>query len=85
MASETAVQDISSAVIEIAASVFEVAANELCMEASPETLDTWDSLNHLRLITAIETSFDVRLPMKTVLAIDTIEALVEAVENCRGK
>jgi len=85
MASETAVQDISSAVIEIAASVFEVAVNELCMEASPETLDTWDSLNHLRLITAIETSFDVRLPMKTVLAIDTIEALVEAVENCRGK
>lgn len=72
---------IRSAVIDVAASVFELPAAELAADASPETVDNWDSLNHLKLITAVETAFGIRLPMTRVLEIDTIEALICAVED----
>jgi acyl carrier protein len=73
--------DVRGSVLEIAASVFEVGAHELSVDDSPETVDRWDSLNHLKLITAVESAFSIQLPMKIVLKIDTIKALIEAVEN----
>jgi acyl carrier protein len=82
MASNGNQSEVRDAVVEVAASVFEVPAAELPLDASPETIDTWDSLNHLKLITAVETRFDIRLPMKVVLGIDSVAALVQAVEDC---
>jgi acyl carrier protein len=81
MISAVSMSDVRGAVLEIAASVFEIGSHELGVDDSPETVDRWDSLNHLKLITAVESAFDIRLPMKTVLKIDTIKALIEAVEN----
>ncbi len=76
------IPDIQHAVLAMAASVFEIQADRLKMETSPDTLDNWDSLNHLKLITAIETEFGIRLPMSVVLEIDSIRSLVRAVEDC---
>ena len=84
MTSEPALQDISTSVLQVAASVFEVDVDDLGLDTSPETLDSWDSLNHLRLITAIETSFGVHLSMQAVMGIDTIKALIETVEKLKN-
>jgi acyl carrier protein len=81
MISDDSMSDIRGAILKIAASVFEIGAQELRLEDSPQTVDRWDSLNHLKLITAVESAFNTRLPMKTVLKIDTIKALIEAVES----
>jgi acyl carrier protein len=43
------------------AAILGINAEELSEESSPDTIATWDSLNHLNLIMAIEGEFDVSL------------------------
>jgi acyl carrier protein len=49
---------------------------DLCRESEA----AWDSLNHLRLITALEETFDVKLSMAQIQGITTagdLEALID--------
>ena len=39
---------------EIIASVFKVDASSINNETSPDTIENWDSLNHLNLVLALE-------------------------------
>jgi acyl carrier protein len=45
---------------------------------------TWDSLGHLRLITALERHFGVALRMEEIERIHTPAELQEAIERHRG-
>ena len=58
-----------------------VAASSLTDESSPETIDQWDSLNHLQLITAIEQRFDLTLPMAAVMEIQDMGSLSRIVQS----
>ena len=75
--------ELADRVVEIAARVFELDEQGLSMGDSPQTIERWDSLNHLKLITAIESEFGIRLRMQTVLKINDIAALVAAVQSHR--
>ena len=44
---------------EIIASVFKIDASTINNETSPDTIENWDSLNHLNLVLALEEGFDV--------------------------
>lgn len=44
---------------QIIASVFKVDASTINNETSPDTIESWDSLNHLNLVLALEEGFDV--------------------------
>jgi acyl carrier protein len=45
---------------------------EITPELSRSEHDRWDSLNHLRLITAVEESFSVRFTMDEIERIDSL-------------
>ena len=64
---------------DIAAQIFQqdIASIELGM--GPEEIDSWDSLNHLRLITEIEASFSLRLTMQQIQKIQSLEDIVRLV------
>lgn len=47
-------------------------AEELPDEASPDTIATWDSLNHLNLVLALEAEFGVSLSAQDVLDLRTV-------------
>ena len=81
MAVDAPANELVERVVEIAARVFELHEKRLSMTDSPQTIERWDSLNHLKLITAIETEFGIRLPMQTVLKINDVAALVAAVQS----
>jgi acyl carrier protein len=70
-----------SAIREVAAQILGVAASSLTDESSPETIDQWDSLNHLQLITAIEQRFDLTLPMAAVMEIQDMGSLSRIVQS----
>jgi len=74
---------LADRVVEIAARVFELGEQSLSMTDSPQTIERWDSLNHLKLITAIESEFGIRLRMQTVIKINDVAALVAAVQSHR--
>ena len=45
----------------IMASVFEVSVDDINDDSSPDTIENWDSLRHMNLITVLEEEFDIRL------------------------
>ena len=56
----------------IAADLFQMAPAGITAESSPESIDAWDSVQHLNLVLALEQQFDVQFEpdemdrMKTV-------------------
>jgi acyl carrier protein len=39
--------------------IFDVPIDQITDESSPSTIDTWDSLNHMSLVTSLEEEFNV--------------------------
>ena len=64
---------------EIVADIFFLDEDEVTMELTPDDVGLWNSLNHLRLITAVESAFEIKLTMSEIQSIDTIEKLNELV------
>lgn len=48
---------------------------------SREAADNWDSLNHLRIITAVERSYSVSLTMKEIEDATSVRRLAELVSR----
>jgi acyl carrier protein len=44
-------------------------------------VETWDSLGHLGLISAIEAAFDVQIPMDVIPELNTLESLRQGLER----
>lgn len=51
--------------------------------SSPETVSSWDSLNHLNLVMALEAEFDITLSADDVLDMRTV-GLIETILRERG-
>ena len=66
---------------EIAAEIFFLDEDEVKPELTPDDVALWDSLNHLRLITAVETEFGIKFSMNDIQSIDSISKLDELVES----
>jgi acyl carrier protein len=67
----------------LVASVLNVSADELTDESSPETVTSWDSLNHLNLILAVEGEFGIGLSPEDAMDMSNV-ALIRAVLREHG-
>ena len=65
----------------IAAETFQVEADGIDLAMTPEDIEKWDSLNHLRLITAVESEYNIRLGMNQIQAIECLGDLYRYVEQ----
>jgi acyl carrier protein len=63
----------------IAARIFQVDASSVTLEMGPDDIESWDSLNHLRLITEIESTFAVHLSMQQIQNIHSLDDVVRVV------
>ena len=61
---------LNDAILRVFADVFAVPRESINLDTSPETIETWDSLNHLNLVLALEQEFQVQFEP------DEIETLV---------
>ena len=64
--------------------IFEIKPEEVSSDLTPEHVDTWDSLNHLRLVTEVEAQLGVSLSMEEIESIDSFGALEQVLE-ARGE
>ena len=69
---------------EIAAKVFQIDPAGIDLAMGPEDIDTWDSLNHLRLITEAEKAFSLRLTMQEIQHIRSLTDLVQFLSKGDG-
>ena len=64
----------------IAADLFNVSLDQLSPASSPDTIEAWDSLNHLNLVLALERDFRIQLEpeeIEQMLSLELTAMLVE--------
>ena len=65
----------------IASDVFGVPASKLSTGSSPETVENWDSMQHLNLVLAIEEKFGLQLDPEEIEQMKTIGAVATLVDK----
>ena len=65
----------------IAADLFEIPAAQIIAESSPETLENWDSVQHLNLVLGLEQQFNIQFEPEEMDRMKTIGAVVELVAS----
>ena len=68
----------------IASDIFGIPADKLTAESSPETIENWDSMQHLNLVLAVEEKFGVQLDPEDIEQMKNIGAVARLVEKLQS-
>lgn len=74
---------MSNKVFEIVARIMGVSLEAVTASSSPQTLENWDSLRHMKLILAIEESLDVQFNDEEIVKIRSVQDLLDSVSAKR--
>jgi len=66
---------------DIFADVMEIAPDRVAMDATPDTIDTWDSLRLLNLVLACEEAFSISLDPDEVERMTSVRTIVETISG----
>ncbi|MGH6918689.1 MAG: acyl carrier protein [Geminicoccaceae bacterium] len=69
---------------EIVAELFDLELAAVNDALTPEDAELWDSMNHLRLVSAVEEEFEIKLSMKEIESIRSLATLRALVEQRRS-
>ena len=64
-------------VIAIVSNSLGVPCDTISLESTQETIEQWDSLNHLTLMLAIESEFNVKIPTDKMLELTSVKKIVD--------
>ena len=64
---------------DIFADVMEVPPDQVAMDATPDTIESWDSLRLLNLVLACEEAFAINLDPHEVEAMTSVRSIVETI------
>lgn len=67
--------------LKFVADIFEVQPSEISMETAYGSIEAWDSLMQLRLVSEINDEFDVEIPIDEVTSIKTLADFYKYIEN----
>ncbi len=70
-------------VIQIVSNVMGLGPDQISEESSPESVEAWDSLKHMKLTLALEEEFNVRFTDETIVGMLSVGLIIEAVSNLR--
>ena len=68
----------------VASDIFGIPADKITVESSPETIENWDSMQHLNLVLAIEEKFGVQLEPEDIEQMKSIGAVAALVEKLQS-
>lgn len=68
---------LESTLQRVVSETFKLPADEVTDELSPDTLDDWDSLSHLRLVTALEEAFAIKFENSEIMDMASVGAIRE--------
>lgn len=72
---------MTSTLHELVADILGLDPADVDERLSRETADNWDSLNHLRIVTAVEQAFSVRLTMDEIQSATSVGLLRAILER----
>ena len=65
----------------ILSDVLEIDEDSITEDTSPDNVDTWDSLNGLILVTALESEFNIKFTMEEVTSVRRVAEIKEALRK----
>ena len=71
---------VFESVVEVMSGLLGINPDSITMESSMETVDQWDSLQHLNLIIDIEQRFNIQLQPEEVMELHSVAAIVAIVQ-----
>ena len=69
----------------ISADVFQVPVAKITADSSPQTVETWDSLQHLNLVLALEQQFGIQFEPEEMEQMKTLGAVADLVKAKTAK
>ena len=72
-------QEVHKKIKEIVSLLFGVEAASLTSASSPETISTWDSLQHLTLVLSLEEEFQIQLQSEDVGTMKNLGCVIQVV------
>lgn len=66
---------------ELMAEIFDVQVSDINDTFNPDSTNNWDSLNNLKLITAIESEFNVSFSMEEIQTMTDFKAILSCIKN----
>lgn len=58
----TTIETLHSDLLEIVSDLFDVDPSDVNLDSSPDSIEGWDSIGHIRLIASIEEKYDLTIP-----------------------
>jgi acyl carrier protein len=68
----------------VASDIFGIPSEKITAESSPETIENWDSMQHLNLVLAVEEKFGVQLDPEDIEQMKNIGAVVALIEKLQS-
>lgn len=65
----------------IASDIFGIPSDKITAVSTPETIETWDSIQHLNLVLALEEKFGLQLSPEEIEQIKSIGDVIKLVEG----
>jgi len=72
-------------VLTIASDVLGVPAGQVTLDASPQSVANWDSVQHLNLVLAVEQAFDLTFEPEELDQMKSLRDVVALVQGKRGE
>jgi acyl carrier protein len=72
---------VNAKLVEIVAELFDLDPAAVDDALTPEDVELWDSMNHLRLVSAVEEEFGIKLSMQEIESIRSLAVLRALVEQ----
>ena len=70
---------------DVMAAVFEISVDEIKVGSSPHSVKLWDSMNHMKLVVALEEEFDIRFEddeIPSLVSFNIIVATIISYKEC---
>lgn len=77
--------ELEETVILIVANIMDVSEDEITLNSSVENVESWDSLNHLKLIVALEEEYNISIPEDSIFELNSVEDIVKYLETSGKK
>ena len=71
-------------VFQVISQVLEVPLNEITLESSSDTIESWDSLKHMNLILALEDEFDIQFSDDQIVKMLNVGLILEAIKEAKA-
>lgn len=73
--------DIKNRVFKVVSQVMNVPVGEIAEESSPDTIETWDSLQHINLVLALEEEFGASLTDQQIVDMLNVGLIVLSIKE----